>query len=341
MIMAASVNDRTPRVRHGSVARNFQRFHVGPKVAYGQIPMRDTSNLARRAPDPGSSRFVSGAYPTPDVGRAEPLYRPPPSSERVPRPIHAAVGGQAEFDVESELRAIPALAELPREMLVEVAASAIQQRLRAGVVLVEQGATATHLAVLVRGSVKVVRTTRHALGESTVVLEVARAPAILLGTAFFDAQPEMASAVTLRACHVIALDRRAVLRLAAQHSAFGRALLAHLAQSVRRHVRRIDEVASGPVDERVRHLLEGLAQDHGTPFGQGRFIAIPLRRRDIACMVNATTETVSRVLARFEREGLTRSTRDGIWLKLPSPSLRPAAAEEPSDGQAAVARGFR
>jgi hypothetical protein len=30
-------------------------------------------------------------------------------------------------------------------------------------------------------------------------------------------------------------------------------------------------------------------------------------------MVNATTETVSRLLAKFEREGQARSTRDGIW----------------------------
>jgi CRP-like cAMP-binding protein len=304
--------------------------------------MRDTSNLARRAPDPSSSRFVSGAYPTPEVERAEPLRRSVPYSDRVPRPIQGLMGGQTEFEAEGELRAVPALAELPREMLAELASSALQHRLRAGVSLVEQGATAAHLQVLVRGSVKVVRTTRHALGESTVVLEVARAPAILLGTSFFDAQPEMASAVTLRTCHVIALERRLVLRLAGQHPAFGRALLGHLAQSVRRHVRRIDEVASGPVDDRVRHLLEGLAQDHGTPFGQGRFIAIPLRRRDIACMVNATTETVSRVLARFEREGLTRSTRDGIWLKLQSPSMRPPApSEEPSEAQAGTARGFR
>jgi CRP-like cAMP-binding protein len=166
-----------------------------------------------------------------------------------------------------------------------------------------------------------------------VVLEVARAPAILLGASFFDGQPEAAGVITLRSSHVIALDRRAVLRLASLHPAFGRALFAHLAASVRRHVRRIDEVASGPVDDRVRHLLEGLAHDHGTPFGQGRFIAIPLRRKDIACMVNATTETVSRVLARFEREGLTRSTRDGIWLRVqtqPGASVRPPPPNEES-----------
>jgi CRP-like cAMP-binding protein len=238
---------------------------------------------------------------------------------------------QLELEPREELRAVAVFAELSRDQLVELAATSVQRRVQAGGSLVEQGSVASHLEVLVRGAVKIVRTTAHSLGESTVVLEVARAPAILCGSSLFDGQPEPASVVALRASHVLSVDRRTVLRMVAQHPVFSRAIFTHLAQSVRRHVRRIDEVASGPVDERVKHLLEGLAQDHGTPFGQGRFIAIPLRRRDIACMVNATTETVSRVLARFEREGLTRSTRDGIWLRVPSMVGRSAPPPPMSD----------
>jgi CRP-like cAMP-binding protein len=169
-----------------------------------------------------------------------------------------------------------------------------------------------------------------------VVLDVARGPVVLSALSLFDAQPEPASIVTLRPANLLSVDRTVVLRLSAQHAAFGRALLAHLSQVARRCIRRVDDVASGPVDDRVRHLLEDLATHHGTVFGQGRFIAIPLRRKDIACMVNATTETVSRVLARFEREGLTRSTRDGIWLR------GGAACEHVSgDALASSSRGAR
>jgi CRP-like cAMP-binding protein len=246
---------------------------------------------------------------------------------------------QLELEPREELRTVAVFAELSRDQLVELAATSAQRRVQAGDNVVEQGSTAAHLDVLIRGAVKIVRTTRHTLGESCVVLEVARAPAILAGASLFDGQPEPASIVALRASQVLSVDRRTVLRMVAQHPVFSRAIFTHLAQSVRRQVRRIDEVASGPVDERVKHLLEGLAHDHGTPFGQGRFIAIPLRRRDIACMVNATTETVSRVLARFEREGLTRSTRDGIWLRVPSMIGRAPAVEEPvSDAPVSTSR---
>ncbi len=342
--------------------------------------MRENSTIVRRSPAaPQNSRFLSGAYPTPSLERGRtgervPGGQPARMSSEPPSPAEVACSEDAvrnsynpamalhtDLVAHDELRAVAALAELPRELLAELATSSSQRRVHAGVSLVEQGATAGHLDVLVRGAVKVVRTTKHALGESTVVLEVARAPAILLGASFFDGQPESAGVVALRSSQVIALDRRVVMRLASLHPAFARALHAHLAAAIRRHVRRIDEVASGPVDDRVRHLLEGLAHEHGTPFGGGRFIAIPLRRKDIACMVNATTETVSRVLARFEREGLTRSTRDGIWLRVapgsaaahprtrpdssefPSPSVRPstARADESGDLPLPVPRAHR
>jgi CRP-like cAMP-binding protein len=159
------------------------------------------------------------------------------------------------------------------------------------------------------------------------VLDVLRAPAIVTDASMFDGTVSSSTVVTLRASHLIFLDRRIVMRLASVHAPLAKSLFMHLARLVRRHVCRIDEVASGPVDERVRHLLEGLAQEHGTPFGQGRFIAIPLRRKDIACMVNATTETVSRLLARFEREGQVRSTRDGIWWRHTEPRESHASIE--------------
>jgi CRP-like cAMP-binding protein len=147
--------------------------------------------------------------------------------------------------------------------------------------------------------------------------------------------------LTLRSSHVFSLDRRAVLKLCGIYPQLARAMMARYAEEVRSYVRRIDEVVTGPVDERVKHLLESLAMQHGTLLGQGRFIAIPLRRRDIACMVNATTETVSRVLAKFEREGLARSTRDGIWWRTsarpPAPPVRVPESDRPAPASSGVA----
>jgi CRP-like cAMP-binding protein len=218
-----------------------------------------------------------------------------------------------DLDIAHELRQVGAFAELGKDALAELALASTQRRVHAGLAIVDQGVASPALTILVRGAAKVVRTTRTDKDESTVVLDVMRAPCIVADSSVIDGAPALASVVTLRSSHVVSIDRRAVMRLLQLHPLFARALLTRFAQEVRGGVRRVDEIVAGPVDERVVNLLDSLAQAHGTPLGAGRFIAIPLRRRDLANMVNATTETVSRLLAKFEREGQARSTRDGIW----------------------------
>jgi CRP-like cAMP-binding protein len=229
-----------------------------------------------------------------------------------------------DLDLASELRLIPSFAEVAKDALSELALSSTQKRAHAGTPLVDQGLVSPNLVMLLRGAAKTVRVIKSdsAKGEgvaasnaaeSVVVLDVMRAPCVVADASIIDGQAATASVITLRSSHVALLDRRHLTRLLAAHASLSRALLARLASEMRARVRRIDEIVAGPVDERVKHLLDSLALEHGTPLGQGRFIAIPLRRRDLANMVNATTETVSRLLAKFEREGHARSTRDGIW----------------------------
>jgi CRP-like cAMP-binding protein len=219
-----------------------------------------------------------------------------------------------ELDVADELRALPGFGDLPGEVLAEIVPLVTQRRVLAQVSIVDQGTASVFWLALVRGAAKTSRTTRTETGEaSVVVLEAMRAPCIVPDPSIFDGLEAPASVVTLRSSQIFAIEKHSLLHAASAYAPLASALLASLAKDIRAHVRRIDEVASGSVDERVKRLLESLAFQYGTPLGQGRFIAIPLRRRDIACMVNATTETVSRLLAKFERDGLARSSRDGIW----------------------------
>ncbi len=199
--------------------------------------------------------------------------------------------------------------------MARLAAAGELRRAPAGVVLIEQDSTACDLNVIVRGAVKVVRSMGPSAGSSTVVLDVAVAPTLVGGESLFDGRAQTASLVTLQPTQMIVIARDQALLVAASQPKLGRALLAHLTHTLRARVRRLDEVMSGPVEDRVRRLLGALDREHGIPMVGGRLIPLPLRRRDIASMVDATTETVSRILARLEREGLTRTTMDGIWLR--------------------------
>jgi CRP-like cAMP-binding protein len=261
------------------------------------------------------------------------------------------MASSTDLDLNTELRLVPSFTELTKEAHFDLVASASQRRAHAGVVLVEQGVPSNACQILLRGAAKIVRTAPAKTGDEIVVLDVMRAPCLMADASIIDGQPAMASIVTLRSSQVASIDRRSVARLMALHPTLARAFLARATAEARSHVRRIDEIVAGPVDERIVHLLESLSEQHGTPLGQGRFIAIPLRRRDLACMVNATTETVSRLLAKFEREGQARSTRDGIWWRsgrasmsssAPPVSAMPSAppsSDDASDGSMPPASG--
>ena len=220
----------------------------------------------------------------------------------------------SELDIVAELRSVPGLGELGLDVLRDLAGHATQRVAHANVTLVEQGSVSDAWLVLARGATKSVRRA-NIEGADPVVVDVMRAPGVVSDASVLDGKPATVTIQTLRSSHVFAVARRALFEIVGRHPQLATFLLARAAADVRAHVSRIDELVSGSVDERVKHLLETLARAHGTPLGNGRFIALPLRRRDIACMVNATTETVSRLLAKFEREGLARSTRDGIWWK--------------------------
>ena len=250
-----------------------------------------------------------------------PQVQPRPNGERTLAP-HAASDifvahdfmASPELDIAAELRQVPGLSDLGADVQGELAKRMSQRVVHANLTLVDQGAVSNALLVLVRGATKSVRRA-NIEGADPVVLDVMRAPGVILDASVLDGRPATATVQTLRSSHVFAIERRALFDVLSRHPSLGGFLLTRAAAEVRAHTRRIDELVGGSVDERVKHMLENLARVHGTPLGNGRFIALPLRRRDIACMVNATTETVSRLLAKFEREGLARSTRDGIWWK--------------------------
>ncbi len=133
------------------------------------------------------------------------------------------MGALPDLEPSEELRRVAPFAELPREILTELTIASTQRRVLAGATLLEQGAIPTSLDILARGAAKMVRTVIVGGAESVVVLHVVRAPALLSDPGLFDGEGATATTVALRASQLIAIDRRAVLRIAAQNPPFARA----------------------------------------------------------------------------------------------------------------------
>lgn len=211
----------------------------------------------------------------------------------------------APLDLAVELRKIPLLAELPRHHFTELSSRAQLMRVDRDRPIVVEGEALNGVPFLLQGLVKV------SMGR--LLVDVFRGPCLLVPSASVDGSPSPVSAVAMRACDVAVIERGALLGALTGTAICAQRLADLVAREARGYLRRFPELVGGSVEERLAGLLDRLAERHGSPLDDGRYMALPLRRCDLAMMVHATTETVSRTLAEWERRGWLRSNRAGLW----------------------------
>lgn len=77
------------------------------------------------------------------------------------------------------------------------------------------------------------------------------------------------------------------------------------------------QVATERVEQRVARALLRLVQQAGRRVAEGVLIDLPLSREDIAQMTGTTLFTVSRIMSRWEADGLVDSGRQRIVVRRP------------------------
>lgn len=145
------------------------------------------------------------------------------------------------------------------------------------------------------------------------VLDLARGPSIPALAASYEGGLSPIGIAALRGCEGVVLDREAFVSFVDSRRELRQRVLAQLAAEANHRLSAIPHLVGGSVEQRMVAVLDRLAERHGSPLDEGRYVSLPLRRADIAMMVCATTETASRTLAAFERKGWLRTNRAGLW----------------------------
>ncbi|MGZ3451029.1 MAG: Crp/Fnr family transcriptional regulator [Polyangiales bacterium] len=210
----------------------------------------------------------------------------------------------APLDLNVELRKIPLFAELPRHLFADVLARAHPRRIERDRPLVIEG-EATTVPVLLQGLVKI------SLGR--VLVDVRRGPSLPVASLTVDPTACPVTVTAMRPCDLAFVDPGPLLAAILATPSASQKLAELLARESRSYLKRLPELVGGSVEGRLMSLLDRLAERHGSPLDDGRYLPLPLRRCDLGMMVDATTETVSRTLAEWERRGWLRSNRSGLW----------------------------
>ncbi len=212
------------------------------------------------------------------------------------------------------LRQVPFFSRLSAAELAEVNALFRASAHDAGGTIYFTGEPATRLYVVTEGKVKLLR---HTSSGQDVLLDILTPGEMfgglpVLGGATYDDTAQAQSP-----CCVVGIDAVHFATILERHPSVALAVLTIVGERLREAHDRLSGMVSTPVEVRVAAALVKLARKLGVE-RQGRLlIETPLSRQDLAAMTGATTESVSRVMSQFRRDGLVESGRG--WTALCAP----------------------
>ncbi|HWS24210.1 MAG TPA: Crp/Fnr family transcriptional regulator [Anaerolineales bacterium] len=188
----------------------------------------------------------------------------------------------------------------------------------------QSGESAEHLFIVADGKV---RQLNYTLSGKNILLD------LLTQGEFFGAvsglgdevYPETAQAHTN--CCVLVIDRDSFQKILKRYPTVALSLIEIMANRLRAANERVKQLSALTVEARIAITLLMLLKKLGSRKGKEVLLQVPLTREDLAGMVGATPESTSRVMSRFQKDGLIRSGRGWVSI-IDKPGLENLAGEE-------------
>lgn len=210
------------------------------------------------------------------------------------------------------LAGVPFFAGLDHADIVELDRRCRIEDFDTGQAVIHAGQPARRLYVVATGTAKVVRPT---LEGTEVLLDIARPGDFFGALPSLGAETYADSVWALTALCVLSLDAAAFEEILDEHPSVARAGVRVMAQRLAQAQDQLHALAAATSEQRVAAALVMLADRVGVPRPSGLLLDLPLSRDDLAALTGTASETVSRVLSRFQRDGLIDSGRRWIELR--------------------------
>jgi CRP-like cAMP-binding protein len=171
---------------------------------------------------------------------------------------------------------------------------------------------ASHLYVVADGRVKLLR---HTWSGKDVLLDILT-PGEFFGSlsAIGDEEyPDTALAHT--ATCALRVDSEGFRQILEEYPSVAVRVLDITSQRLQEAYEMIRQLSAYPVEMRIAHTLLKLAEKLGQEREVGLLIQTQLSRDDLAEMAGTTTETASRIMSQFQKDGLIRSGRQWVAIR--------------------------
>lgn len=206
------------------------------------------------------------------------------------------------------LRRVPLFSLLTVAQAEVISGAVVKQRFKRGEPLVAQGEKSDALFILLTGRARVM--TSDSRGREVILATLL--PGDYLGEmSIIDNQPHSATVRAEVQTDVLMLGRTEFVRCLTENASMSLVVMRGLVKRLRHADRKIESLALLDVYGRVAHAL----LDFAAPDAQGqRVIKEKISRQDLAKMVGASREMVSRVMKDLEERGFIEALPGGATL---------------------------
>ena len=195
------------------------------------------------------------------------------------------------------IRRVSLFSTLTPEQAETLAATVSKKRFKRGEILVQQGKKSDALYIVLTGRTRVLMT--DSKGREVILATLASGDYVG-EMSLIDNEPHSATVVADQQVDVLVLGRDSFLRCLGENMEMAHAVMRVLVQRLRKASENISSLALVGVYGRVAKVL----LDSAAPAADGQLvIRDKVSRQDIAKMVGASREMVSRVMKDFEEQG--------------------------------------
>ncbi len=182
-----------------------------------------------------------------------------------------------------------------------LAARTVRKLFSAGELLFSEGEPCTGLHIVVRGKVRIFKTSMNGREQ---VLAVEGPGSSVAELPVFDGGPYPASVIALEDSEIAFISRRDFHAYCIEHPDVALKVLAVVGARLRRLVGIIEELSFTTIRQRLVATLVKLAQTQGQKTAQGIEFRLPDSHQEIANQLGTVRELISRNLMRLQAEGL-------------------------------------
>lgn len=203
------------------------------------------------------------------------------------------------------IRRVPLFSMLTEAQAASVSQAVVKRRFKRGEVIVEQGKKSNALFIILTGRARVV----SADGRGREVILASMTPGDYIGEmSLIDNEPHSATVRAEVQTDVLMLGRLEFARCLPENTSMAYAVMKGLVQRLRHADRKIESLALMDVYGRVARALIESSVPNKEGFG---VIRERISRQDLAKMVGASREMVSRVMKDLEERGFIEAMDDG------------------------------